>query len=163
MRNRIWTELTQSKHNIEFTTLYSDRQRFTLRIFNIVISVFSSAGIMGWEIWEKLPLIACVLIAGISLMRLLQPNLITNEKQLNNLDKIHKFYTKYNNRIEELWYEFYSGRIDEKEATNKFFEIKNTESDINPLIAETIRRKPNRIEKKAKKNSDEYFNQLYNT
>ena len=27
MRNRIWAELTQAKHNIEFTTLYSDHQR----------------------------------------------------------------------------------------------------------------------------------------
>ena len=86
MRNRIWTELTQSKHNIEFTSTYSDRQRFILRIFNMGILAFSSAGIMGWKIWENLPLIACFIIAGISLLRLLQPHLIMNEKQLKNLD-----------------------------------------------------------------------------
>jgi len=85
MRNRIWAELTQSKHNIEFATLYSDRQRYILRIFNIGILAFSSAGIMGWKVWEDIPLISCILIAGISLLRLLQPHLIMNEKQLKIL------------------------------------------------------------------------------
>lgn len=97
MRNRIWAELTQSKHNIEFASMYSDRQRAILRIFNMGILIFSSAGIMGWKIWENLPLIACIIIAGISLIRLLQPHLIMNEKQLKNLDDIHRFYADYYN------------------------------------------------------------------
>ncbi|MBE7694324.1 hypothetical protein [Tenacibaculum finnmarkense] len=135
MRNRIWTELTQSKHNIVFTSIYSDRQRFILRIFNIGILTFSSAGIMGWKIWKDLPLIACILIAGISLLKLLQPHLIMNEKQLKNLDDIHKFYADYYNKIEKLWYQFDSNRITEEQATNAFFKLKKLETDINPIIA----------------------------
>ncbi len=163
MRNRIWTELTQSKHNIEFTSTYSDRQRFILRIFNMGILAFSSAGIMGWKIWENLPLIACFIIAGISLLRLLQPHLIMNEKQLKNLDDIHRFYADYYNRIEKLWYDLESNRITEEQATNAFFKLKKLETDINPIIAETIRSKPKGIVKKCKKNTDEYFKQVFNT
>ncbi|TXD80903.1 hypothetical protein ESY86_20435 [Subsaximicrobium wynnwilliamsii] len=163
MRNRIWAELTQSKHNIEFTSTYSDRQRFVLRIFNMGILAFSSAGIMGWKIWENLPLIACIVIAGISLLRLLQPHLIMNEKQLKNLDDIHRFYADYYNRIEKLWYDFESGRITEEQATKVFFKIKKLETDINPIIAETIRSKPKGIVKKCKKNTDEYFKLVFNT
>lgn len=163
MRNRIWTELTQSKHNIEFTSSYSDRQRFILRIFNIGILAFSSAGIMGWKIWENLPLIACVVIAGISLLRLLQPHLIMNEKQLKNLDDIHRFYADYYNRIEKLWYDFESNRITEEKATKTFFKLKKLETNINPIIAETIRSKPKGIVNKCKKNTDEYFKQVFNT
>lgn len=58
MRNRIWTELTQAKHSAEFASLYSDRQRTILRIFNIGILAFSSAGIMGRKLWQHLPLMA---------------------------------------------------------------------------------------------------------
>ncbi|MCD8409283.1 hypothetical protein [Tenacibaculum finnmarkense] len=163
MRNRIWTELTQSKHNIVFTSIYSDRQRFILRIFNIGILTFSSAGIMGWKIWKDLPLIACILIAGISLLKLLQPHLIMNEKQLKNLDDIHKFYADYYNKIEKLWYQFDSNRITEEQATNAFFKLKKLETDINPIIADTIRSKPKGIVKRCKKNTDEYFNQVFNT
>lgn len=163
MRNRIWAELTQSKHNIEFTSTYSDRQRFVLRIFNMGILAFSSAGIMGWKIWENLPLIACIVIAGISLLRLLQPHLIMNEKQLKNLDDIHRFYADYYNRIEKLWYDFDSERITEEQATKIFFKIKKLETDINPIISETIRSKPKGIVKKCKKNTDEYFKLVFNT
>lgn len=163
MRNRIWAELTQSKHNIEFTSTYSDRQRLILRIFNMGILAFSSAGIMGWKIWENLPLIACIVIAGISLLRLLQPHLIMNEKQLKNLDDIHRFYADYYNRIEKLWYDFDSDRITEEQATKAFFKLKKLETDINPIIAETIRSKPKGIVKRCKKNTDEYFKLVFNT
>ncbi|WP_271407442.1 hypothetical protein [Tenacibaculum soleae] len=127
------------------------------------ILAFSSAGIMGWKIWENLPLIACFIIAGISLLRLLQPHLIMNEKQLKNLDDIHRFYADYYNRIEKLWYDLESNRITEEQATNAFFKLKKLETDINPIIAETIRSKPKGIVKKCKKNTDEYFKQVFNT
>lgn len=163
MRNRIWTELTQAKHNIEFATLYSDQQRLVLRGFNMGILVFSSAGIMGWKVWEHLPVIACGIIAAVSLIRLLQPHLIMNEKQLRNLDDIHRFYSDYYNDIERLWFDFESERVTEEEATNSFFELKKKETEINPIIAETIRSKPKRIVKKCKMHSDQYFNQVFNT
>ena len=127
------------------------------------VLAFSSAGIMGWKFWENLPLIACVVIAGISLLRLLQPHLIMNEKQLKNLDDIHRFYADYYNRLEKLWFDFESSRINEEQATNAFFKLKKLETDINPIIAETIRSKPKGIVKKCKTNSDEYFNQVFNT
>lgn len=162
MRNRIWTELTQSKHNIEFSSLYSYRQRFILRYFNLGVLAFSSAGIMGWKIWENLPLFACIVIAIISLLRLLQPQLIMSEKQLKDLDDIHKFYAGYHNKVEKLWYDFESNRISEEQATKAFYKFKKLETDINPIIAETIRSKPKGIIKECKKNSDEYFKQLFN-
>lgn len=162
MRNRIWTELTQSKHNIEFSSLYSYRQRFILRCFNMGVLAFSSAGIMGWKVWDNLPFIACILIATISLLRLLQPHLIMNEKQLKNLDDIHRFYADYYNKIENLWYDFETNRISEEQATITFYKLKKLETDINPIIAETIRSKPKGILKECKENSDEYFNQLFN-
>lgn len=163
MRNRIWTELTQAKHNIEFATLYADQQRAVLRIFNIGILAFSSAGIMGWKIWENLPLIACIIIASVSLLRLLQPHIIMHEKQIKNLDDIHRFYSEFYNDIEKLWYDFEAERISEEQATNIFFDLKKREMEINPIIADTIRNKPKRIVSKCKLYSDQYFKQVFNT
>jgi len=162
MRNRIWAELTQAKHNIEFATLYSDQQRFVLRVFNIGVLAFSSAGIMGWKVWQHMPLVACIIIALVSLLRLLQPHLIMNEKQLKNLDDIHRFYADYYNQIEKLWYDYDSNRLTEEQVTEHFFELKQQETDINSIIAETIRSKPKRIVKKCKLHSDEYFKQVFN-
>jgi len=118
---------------------------------------------MGWKFWDKLPLIACVIIALISLLRLLQPHLIMNEKQLKNLDDIHRFYSDYFNQIEKLWYDFESDRMNEEQATKAFFKIKKLETDINPIISETIRSKPKLVLKKANLHSDMYFKQVFNT
>lgn len=163
MRTRIWAELTQAKHNIEFTELYSDLQRTVLRLFNIGILIFSTGGVMGWKVWDKIPVVACLIIATISSLRLIQPHLIMNDKLLNNLDRIQKFYIDYYNRLERLWYDFDASRIDDTQATTRFYEIRDTETEIKTIIGETLRNYPKKLEKKAKEHSDNFFKQAFNT
>lgn len=163
MRNRIWTELTQSKFNEEFTSLYIDRQRMLLRYFNIGILIFSTGGAMGWSIWDKIPTVACVIIAAVSILRLIQPQLIMSEKQISNLDTIQKFYADYYNRLEKLWFDLEKDVKDELQGSDIFFEIKQTELEINPLINEVIRTKPQKIVKKASDNAISYLNKVFYT
>lgn len=161
LRNRIWSELTQSKHNTEFASMYSDIQRARIRIFNIVVLVFSTGGVMGWKLWDSIPTISCVVIAVISLARLVQPQIVMDNKMLKNLDDINRFYVDYFNQLEKLWFDFESEKLSEDEAQNQFYILKRLESDINPIVSETIRSKPKRIVKVCKKNSDEYFKQVF--
>jgi len=163
MRDRIWAELTQSKHSKEFLVLYSRRQRAILRYFNIGILTFSAGGIMGWKIWEDLPLISCVVIAIISLIKLIQPHLIMSDKLLSNLDTIHKFYIEYYNNLEKLWYEYEAGRLSDQESSKRFFKLKESEGKITQVISDTIRTTPEGLVKKAKTHSDQYFKQIFNT
>lgn len=162
LRNRIWSELTQSKHNVEFASAYSDGQRSRIRFFNLVILVFSTGGIMGWKIWDSLPLVACVIIASASLLRLIQPQLIMDDKLLKKLDDVHRFYVDYFNQLEQLWLDFEADRISNEDAQTRFYNLKNLESDINSIVSEVIRNKPKRIVKKCKVNSDTYFKQIFN-
>ncbi len=161
MRTRIWTELTQAKHNIEFISLYSDRQRKILRYFNICILVFSTGGVMGWKIWESIPLISCIIIALISLIRLVQPHLIMTEKQISSLDVINKFYADYYNKLEKLWYDNEHQAIDLNKAKTSFFKIKETELTIDSMVNDIIRTKPKTLIKKAKINADLYFERTF--
>ncbi len=162
MRDRLWNELTQVKHNVEFITLYSDLQRKYIKWFNISILIFSAGGIMGWKIWDSFPLVACIIISFISLVRLIQPHLIMSEKQITILDQIHTFYFNYYNQLERLWYEYEDNRINNNTATNKFFELKEKEIEINIKVSDTIRIKPKKLIKKAKHYSDQYFASVYN-
>jgi hypothetical protein len=162
MRDRIWTELTQTKHSIEFTALYADRQRAIVRYFNISILTFSTGGVMGWPLWDDLPMVACVIIALVSLIRLLQPHLIMSDKLLNDLDRIHIFYTDHYNQLEKLWYEFERNALTEKQASDKFYKIIAGEKELAPLISETVRRKPKGLTSKAKEYSDNFFKQTFN-
>jgi hypothetical protein len=163
MRERIWVELTQTKHDSEFLALYSDRQRTILRWFNISILIFSTGGVMGWPVWDKFPIIACVIIALVSLLRLLQPHIIMTDKLLNDLDRINVFCADKYNQLERLWFDFDASRIDETEASNRFYKILETGKDLTSIIDETIRQKPKLLVKKAKEYSDIYFKQVFNT
>ena len=163
MRDRIWTELTQAKHNIEFASLYAERQRSILRYFNIGVLVFSSGGVMGWSIWELIPIIACGFIAFVSILRLIQPHIIMNDKQIINLESINKFYFEYYNKLEKLWYDIEQKSIDLGAAKEIFFEIKHSEAEVNTLVNETIRTKPKSLVKKANIYSTQYFKLSFKT
>ncbi len=163
MRDRIWTEITQAKFNIEFAGLYADSQRSILRYFNIFVLVFSTGGVMGWAFWANFPLIACILIGVVSLLRHIQPQLIMSDKQIINLETISTFYFNYYNNLEKLWYDNEDELIDSKTLKTEFFKIKNSESEINSLVNETIRTKPKKLIKKAKEHSDQYFKLSFNT
>lgn len=163
MRERIWAELTQTKHDTEFIGLYSDSQRAILRWFNIGILAFSTGGVMGWAVWDKFPIVACTIIAIVSLLRLLQPHIIMNDKLLNNLDRVNMFYFDKYNQIEKLWFDIEANRLDEQEALKRFYKILDACKEYNSIIDETIKNKPRRFIKRAKENSDKYFKQVFNT
>lgn len=163
MRDRIWKELTQAKFNSEFASIYADKQRSSLRYFNICILIFSGGGVMGWSFWDGLPLLSCIIIASVSLLRLLQPHIIMNDKQISNLDNINKFYFNYYNKLERLWYDLEHNTLDNESCKNFFFEIKQSEDGINQIVNETIRSKPKKLIVEAKNNSDNYFKLTFNT
>lgn len=163
MRNRLWVELTQARYSIEYVGLYSDLQRKWLRYFNVGVLVFSTGGVMGWKVWEGFPVVVCVIIAGVSLLRLVQPHLIVTDKMLNQLDRAKSFYTCYYNELEKLWFDFDADRVSEEEATTAFYKIKDGEMEIGSLIVEALRSEPKKVVSKAKRHCDDFFKYSFNT
>lgn len=162
IRDRLWNELTQCKHHHVYSIRLIAYQRRVLNIFNIAILLFSSAGIMGWKIWNNFPVIACVIIAGISLLKLLSPHIVPSEKQIDRLDQVTDFYCEYYNKLEALWMDHYNERLNDEEAQKTFYLIKDTERKINPTVNQIVKSTNKRILKKADKETNDYFKQLFN-
>lgn len=163
MRDRIWHELTTAKFNCEFLSLYETRGRNILKYFNITILAFSSGGILGWPIWDKIPGIACIVVCAVSLIKLLQPQLIMSEVQIKNISDIGQFYNRYYNKIERIWYDLEGGKIDSEKAKKKLYKLKEEELVINPIINATIKTVPKKIKKKATTYTDSYLKMTFNT
>lgn len=161
MRTKIWYELSKAKFNNEFTVLYAHRQRLVLRWFNMGILVFSTGGVMGWKLWENLPLVVLIIISIVSLLRLVQPHLIMTDKQISNLESINKFYFDFSNRLEQLWFDLETDKIDIHTASNILFDIKKSETQINTIVNENIWSKPKRLSELAKNSTDEYLNRVF--
>ena len=162
MRERVWYELAQAKHNHLYCMFILAHRRKVLNIFNIVILGFSSAGIMGWAFWKDFPLIACIIVSSISLLKLISPHIIPSDKQIDKLDEITDFYFYYFNRLECLWFDFNSKKIDENQLQTQFYKIKNTEKKVNKSVNEIIKSHNQKLIKKAEIESNSYLTRTFN-
>ena len=162
MRNRIWYELAQSKHNLFYCNFLLAYRRRLLNIFNIIILVFSGAGVMGWQFWNNFPFIACMIVSIISLIKLIGPHIIPSEKEIDKLDKVTDFYFNYYNQIENLWFEIQNNKINEEQYQKSFYKIKLTEKNVNKLVNEIIKHSNKKLTLRAKEETDNYLRQTFN-
>jgi hypothetical protein len=163
MTERLWYELGQVKHNHFYCVFLLARQREQLNWFNIVVLVFSSGGMMGYQLWKEIPLVACIIVAIISLLKLISPHIIPSEKQLDKLDSVADFYFDYFNKLEQLWFDFDKDRITELELQNKFYTLKDLERETNKKVNEIVKRTIKTLATKADTETRQYLKLTYNT
>jgi hypothetical protein len=160
-RNRIWEELKQTKANIVGLQRYTDRNRKRLRQFNSLIVVFAFAGALGGFFTHWIVLIGFSLVAGVTILKSLLPNLIQSEQELYELDRLIDFYTKYLNDLESLWYKYTNEIIDEKVMIGCLFEMKKDECDRHSLLNQGIRSISRTEQEDIDKECSEYINRVY--
>jgi len=142
MRNKLWDELMQCKHNHHYCLFILERKKNISKIFTITVLAFSGAGgVMGWSVWKGLPLIACIIIAILQLLKLLESQLVPTDKEIEKLSKVISFYVDYFNKLEQLWYDYDNKRITEAKAQTRFYAIKNSEKEINDVVNEVVKKK----------------------
>jgi hypothetical protein len=128
----------------------------------MTILAFSSAGIMGWTIWNQVPLIACIIVATISLLKLLSPHIVPSEKQIDKLDQVTDFYFDYYNKMEQLWLNHYNYRLTDQEAQKQFYKLKDSERAINKVVNEIVKHTNKSILKKTDLEAINYFKRTFN-
>ena len=67
------------------------------------------------------------------------------------------FYFDYFNKLEQLWFDFTKSRITEKELQTKFYKLKDTESEINKIVNEIVKRTNKKIKKKTEIETRNYL------
>ncbi len=162
MRERLWYELGQTKQNHLYCVHLLALQRRLLNYFNMTILAFSSAGIMGWGFWKETPLVACVIVAIISLLKLLSPHIIPSDKQIDKLDNVTDFYFNYFNKLEQLWLDHYNYRLSDEQAQKKFYVLKNSEREISRTVNEIVKSTNKRIYTKADTETRDYLERTFN-
>ncbi len=163
MRDRLWYEMTQAKYNNQYTCFLIAYQRQVLNVFNILVAIFSTAGVMGWKFWDKMPIVACCIIAAISLAKLIQPHIIPSDKQIEKLDKIADFYFGFHLKTERIWFDFDNNTIDESQMLTLLHELKETEREINQIVNEVHKKQNKKLAKKAKEECDNFFLKAFKT
>ena len=127
MNEKIWFELVDKKYGVIYLTKYLSLQRTLKKSFTIMTLLISVSGILGWKYFENYAWIAFLLISIMQLLTLIENQLIRSEKEVEEISNLRMLYTKYFNKLEQLYTEYYFNRITEENATYQFFELRKTD------------------------------------
>ena len=119
---------------------------------------------MGWKVWESIPVIACAIIAFISLLRLVQPQIIMDEKQIEQLDKMYSICFNHFMLLDKMWHELENSHKTDDQIANELHELRQSDimKEYNKLSFLAVRSKPRKLVVKAEKHAHDYFKTNYN-
>jgi hypothetical protein len=164
MRIRVWNKLGEAKYNCTYVSRLIREHLIISKGVTIFILILSgTGGVMGWDLWKKYPSVVCIIIAVVSLLKLVSDELIPSEKSISSLHEIQDFYANQFKQLDKLRFDVdHKEGINEQEIFDRLNEICEKEKDINRKVNSTILYNPPRLVKKSKTLTDIYFNQNFN-
>lgn len=162
MTNKIWNELAHIKYGEFYLTRYLGLQRDFKKGFNIVTLLVSASGILGWKQFENYVWIAFLLIAIMQLAILIENQIIKSDKEIDEISNLRMMYTRYFNKLEKLWTDFFTEAIDEETAKNQYFALRQSDwENIEEVDCKLSIKKFKRMMKNTEKETHIYFNQYH--
>lgn len=161
MREKIWYELTHIKVGEYYLSYYLSKKKRDRHYFKIATLIFSAGGIMGWSVWDALPIIACGIVSVIQLLGLIENQIIITDEEVNRISRLRKKYSSYFNELEKLWIRYESKQVDEAFATQSFFELRSNAEEIEDMDNKIRLPRLKRLYKKADSDTRDYLNQYH--
>lgn len=161
VRNKVWEEIKQAHVNILCLRWYTDRQRRYERYYQFFIAFTASVGTFGYMFENRIPFVSSLLIAFISVVKSIFPQLIQPEKELCILDGLMDFYNKYMNDLEFLMYQCDVEKLNEDESMIKIHSLKDDECEKQSIMNRFVRTIPQKRMQLLINESAEYINKVY--
>lgn len=127
MTNKIWYEMIDIKYGEIYLTKYLALQRTLKKLFQILTLFVSLSGILGWKYFEDYVWIAFILIAIVQLLLLIENQIIRSNKEIEGISNLRMMYTRYFNKLEQLWTKYQYDQIKDKKAMGKYFELRQSD------------------------------------
>jgi|ERR1035437_6754239 hypothetical protein len=161
MYEKIWYEFIHYKSGDYYLVLYIDKIKLTRKIANISTLLLSTTGILSWKIWVYLPAVTSSIIALIQAFRLIENELIPSDKEIEKLYKLREMYYEHSILLENLFIDFRSEEISERDAKQNFFALREKTKEIKSFNNRTNVQISKRLQDKADKKTTEYINQYH--
>ncbi|WP_298145950.1 hypothetical protein [Flavobacterium sp.] len=162
IENKIWYDLVHTKYGDEYLIQYIKRQKLYRKWFKVLTILFSASGIFSAFQSAKIPtIISCVFIGLVQLATSIENFIIHSEDDLDKLGSLRMLYYTRLNNLEELWNNYYNNKITDNEATEKFFELRKSASEIEELDNKLNIRTYSKMKEKANTLTNQYFNTYY--
>lgn len=126
MTKKIWYELVDMKYGELYLSKYIGVQHRLRKTFKILTLLLSLTGILGWKYFQDYVWVILLIICIIQLLSLVGNQLIRTDKEVEDISALKMLYTKYFNKLEQLWDELQSERKSDNEAIDIFHQLRTT-------------------------------------
>lgn len=161
VRNKIWEEFKQAKANVVCIRRYNSLQRQLNCIYQIFIAVCAAVGTFSFGLSDKIPFIALLCIAVVSLIKAIFPQIIQPEQELCELDGIMDYYNSFMNNLEKFFYELDKEQKTDDEVMEELFTLKEDECKKESRMNKLIRWIPKRMQRKVDAEVQTYIDEVY--
>lgn len=161
VRNKIWEEFKQAKANVVCIRRYNSLQRQLNCIYQIFIAVCAAVGTFSFSFSDKIPFIALLSIAIVSLIKAIFPQILQPEQELCELDGMMDYYNSFMNKLERFFYELDKQQKTDDEVMMELFTLKDEECLKESKMNKLIRWIPKRMQKKVDAEVQTYIDEVY--
>lgn len=161
VRNKIWEEFKQAKANVVCIRRYNSLQRQLNCIYQIFIAVCAAVGTFSFGLSDKIPFIALLSIAVVSLIKAIFPQIIQPEQELCELDGIMDYYNSFMNKLEKFFYELDKEQKTDDEVMGELFTLKEDECKKESKMNKLIRWIPKCMQRKVDAEVQTYIDEVY--
>ena len=161
VRNKIWEEFKQAKANVVCIRRYNSLQRQLNCIYQIFIAVCAAVGTFSFGFSDKIPFIALLSIAIVSLIKTIFPQILQPEQELCELDGMMDYYNSFMNKLERFFYELDKQQKTDDEVMMELFTLKDEECLKESKMNKLIRWIPKRMQKKVDAEVQTYIDEVY--
>lgn len=161
VRNKIWEEFKQAKANVVCIRRYNSLQRQLNSIYQIFIAVCAAVGTFSFGFSDKIPFIALLSIAIVSLIKAIFPQILQPEQELCELDGMMDYYNSFMNKLERFFYELDKQQKTDDEVMMELFTLKDEECLKESKMNKLIRWIPKRMQKKVDAEVQTYIDEVY--
>lgn len=161
VRNKIWEEFKQAMANVICIRKYTSLQRQVNCIYHVFIAATAAIGTIVSAFNVNVSVYALGAIAIVSLVKAIFPQILQEEKELCELDRIMDDYNLFMNKLEELFFYLEKGQKTEDEIMDKLFRLKDDECQKQSQMNKLIRWIPGKMQKGIDQEVNLYINEVY--
>ena len=157
LNNRIYNELSDWKYYESYLIGHVRREKNKINTLNTLLIFISLLGIAGWFWFSNLKMIwFCVLLAAQG-VRIIQSLKFTTHDEIFNFKKSAEFYSFHLLELENLYYDYFSGKFKESTIEKRLKSL--TEKERNHISLQKNEKLPERknIQKAAENISDSFL------
>lgn len=166
VRNKVWEEFKQAKSNVICIRRYTSLQRQLNSIYQMFIAICAAVGTFSFGFSDKIPFIALLSIAVVSLVKAIFPQILQPEQELCRLDALMDYYNSFLNKLEVFFYQIDKEQKTDDEVMSELFALKENEckkqSELNKLIRWIPKWMQRKTDKEVKTYIDEVYFNIYN-